>query len=102
MSNDVDRCTNPSADKFEPPPSSRPPDSPGTKPERSRALAWGAFVLLIAREGLRFARFHVSAYTWLAPLAFLGLAVASFVVDRKRAAEIGRDKPYTPTQRITR
>ncbi|MGH9411030.1 MAG: hypothetical protein ACRD1V_16420 [Vicinamibacterales bacterium] len=93
---------NPSADKFEPPPSSRPPEAPSTKPERSRALAGTAFLLVIAREGLRFAHFHVSGYAWLAPLALLVLSVASFAVDRKRRAEIGRDNPYTPAEHVTR
>jgi hypothetical protein len=93
---------NPSADKFKPPPTSRPPDPPGTKPERSRALAGAAFVLVAAREGLRFAHLRVSGYTWLAPLGFLALSIASFVVDRKRRAEIGRDNPYTAAQYVTR
>lgn len=98
----MDPYTNPSADKFEPPPSSRPPEAPGTERQRSRTLAWLAVLLAIASESLRFAHFPFGGDIWLVPLALLGLAVASFVIDRKRAAEIGRDNPYTPTQHITR
>lgn len=91
---------NPSAGKFEPPPSSRPAE-PSVRSTRRRTLGIASLALVAFRELLRFGHIDRS-FPFIGALTPLAILIASFAVDRKRRKEADDDSPYSPPQNLTR